>query len=404
VEGTRVRDLRRYWLAGAADLLGSHATGLVFPLVVLAVGAGPVAAGALGTVSAVGRFAAAPLAGVHADRRPRRALMTGSALVAAATLGLVAAGVATGRASWPVLLVAALVEGVAAAVYAAAAAGAVRRLLPPADPERAVAALRARDQGAELVGPTLGGVLYQVTAWAPFLADAASYLVAAVLVRSIHTDLGPDRPSPSTVRGDLSAGLRFVWTRPFLRFVVLWAAGVNLLLGALYVDVVLTARLHGASAAAIGFVLSASGAAGLAGSLAAPWLVRRLPAPVLVVGVSWLLPVLVVLLGPATGTWRYGAVLAAVAFVSPALSVVFGTRAILTTPDGFQARVGTVLGTLGEGAASFAPLLAGVLVGFARPGVVAVTFGAALAALAVYATANRAQLRPAAAEPVAVGR
>ncbi len=399
----RRRDFRLYWLAGAADLLGSHASGLVLPLLVLALGGSPLTAGVLGTVAALGRVVLEPIAGVYADRWSRRALMIGAALVAGAAMGTVAIGVATGAVSLPLLFGAALVEGLAAAVYAAAAAGAIRAVLPLAEPERAVGALRAREQGAQLVGPGFGGALYQLASWAPFLADALSYLIAAGCVRAIGADLRPERSEVDgaarpSFRTEFGAGLRFVWGQPLLRFVGLWAAGVNVIFGALYFHVVLVARLRGASAVSIGLILTLAGAAGLVGALLAPRLLAVIRPRTLVIAASWLMAGIVALLALTTTTWMYGLLLGLVFAVSPALSIVFQSRAIMLTPDGLQARVGTALGTLGEGAGVAAPLLAGLLVGAFAPATVAVLFGAALAGLALYATANVRHLRPTPAE------
>jgi predicted MFS family arabinose efflux permease len=405
LSGDRRRDFRLYWLAGAADLLGSHASGLVLPLLVLALGGSPLTAGVLGTVAAVGKVAVEPIAGVYADRVSRRALMIGAALVAGAALGTIALTVAVGAVSLPVLFGAALIDGIASAVYGAAAAGAIRAVLPTDDPERAVGALRAREQGAQLVGPSFGGVLYQLAGWAPFLADAVSYLVAAGCVRAIRADLRPERPQPSEVdsagrpsfRAEFAAGLRFVWRQPLLRFVGLWAAGVNVIFGALYFHVVLVARLRGASAGSIGLILTLAGGAGLVGALLAPRVLGLIRARTLVIVASWLMAGIVALLALTSTTWVYGLLLGLVFLVSPALSIVFQSRVIMVTPDGLQARVGTALGTLGEGAGVAAPLLAGLLVGAFSPATDALLFGVALAGLALYAGANVRHLSTAAA-------
>ncbi|MGN9913822.1 MFS transporter [Phytohabitans sp. LJ34] len=397
------RDFRLFWVAGAADQLGSHASSLVTPVLVLAVGGGPVEAGLVGTFGALARFGVGPFAGVYADRFSRRTQLSAAAVVAAAATGVIAIGVATGTMTWPALLGAAIVQGAAAGWYAAASAAALRRVLPAERPERAVASLRARGQGAELVGPGIGGGLYQLAPAAPFLFDTISYLVSAGLVRLVRADLGPDRrPGPdgsSGFRADLVAGVRFVFQQPFLRFVVIWAGGINLALAALYFHVVLVARMNGASAASIGLILMVSGAVGLVGSLLTPRIMSVVSGDRLVAGASWLLVAVVISLALVESTWQFALVLSAVALISPALSVVLTTRAIMIIPDGMQGRIGTVLSTVSEGAAAFAPLLAGFLVAVTAPLLVAALFGAGLAALAWYATRNRHHVTPPPAPP-----
>jgi hypothetical protein len=89
--------------------------------------------------------------------------------------------------------------------------------------------------------------------------------------------------------------------------------------------------------------------------------------------------------------------------VSPAISIVLQAKAIASIPDRLQARVGTALGTLSEGCAAVAPLLAGAMVGLLSPATIAVLFAAALALLAWYATANSGHLRPSTSDAAAAG-
>jgi predicted MFS family arabinose efflux permease len=396
----RARDFRLFWVAGAASEVGSHASALVLPLLVLSLGGSPVTAGLLATAAGAVLYGLGPVAGVYADRWPRRTMMSLSALVAAALVGVVAVGAATGTLSLPVLFGLAAAEGAAAAAFAAAASGSLRRLLPADHPERGLAALQARQQGVELAGSTLGGLLFQLAAWVPFAVDAVSYAVAAACTRRIGSDLRPEREAPAERArplADLAAGLRYVGRQPFLRFLVVWSAGVNLAFGVLYFHVVLAARLAGAAPAAIGVVLTVATAAGLAGALLAPRLLARVRPATVVVTASWLLAAVVVPLALVTATWAYALLLGVVSLVSPAVSIVFQSRAVTSVPDGLQGRVGTALRTFGEGAAVLAPVTAGALVAAGTRAVPAVAFGGTLALLAAYATANVRHLRPAGA-------
>ncbi len=396
----RRRDFRRFWVGGAISRLGSHASSVVLPILVLSLGGSPLLAGVLGSVGAGVKVGVAPFAGVYADRHSRRGLMVGSALVSALAMAVIAVTVATGSASWPVLFASVAVEGFATAVFAAAASGSMRAILPPDDPQGALGLLQAREQGAQLAGPGFGGALFQLTAWAPFLADALSYVVAAVFIRGIRSDLGPHsdsaaEPPARTLRAELGAGARFMWTNSFLRFVVLWAAGVNLIVGALFLEVVLVARLRGTSAGAIGLMLTVAGCAGLVGALIAPRVLRRVRVNLLVVAVSWAIAAVLVLPAIVSATWTGGLALGVISFLTPALSIVFQSRAILLTPDGMQGRVGTALSTAAEGTGALAPLLAGLLVSWRHPGAVALLFAAGLAVLALYATLSMHKLRSA---------
>nr|WP_276145544.1 MFS transporter [Streptomyces acidiscabies] len=352
---SRVRDFRLLWTAGAIDGLGTHASVLVLPLTLLGAGYPSSLVGLLATTATASGLAVSPFAGVLADRWPRKPMMIGASLVAAAAMGTVFAAVAWDRVVFTHLLAAAVVEQTASACYLAAAHGTVRRLVPPADYPRAIGSLQARDQATQIVGPAFGGVLYQLARWVPFLADALSFLLSAALVRAVRAELSPERDTPgASFRSELAQGIRFVWTDGFLRFVLLWTAGLNAVLGALYYHAVFSAQSRGASASSIGLILTFSVVGGLVGALGAPWLVRLLPRALVVAAASWIMVPAAVGLAFTTTTWGYGLLLGAVSLTAPSVVIVLHARAVLVVPDTLQARVGTVLGTAGEGLAACA--------------------------------------------------
>ncbi|MFY1627016.1 MFS transporter [Micromonospora sp. WMMD723] len=385
-------DFHRYWIAGAIDQIGSQATGIVLPLLTLAVTGSPAAAGLVGALALTGRLVAAPVAGVLADRLPRQRMMVVSLLVAAGAMTAILVSVAAGVPTLGLLAAAAFVEGVAQSGYEAAGAGAIRRLLP-ADDQKALARLEARNNAARIVGPLLGGALYQLARWLPFLADVVSYLVAAALVATIRTDLTPERRERTSFRTDLREGLRFVWRQPFLRFVTIWAAGINVTFGALVYYAILTAGRQGAPAASIGLILTIASVGGLVGALAAPMVFSRVRPVTVIVFASWAMVGLVVAMSQARQTWSYGLLFGLVFLLSPLLGVIFQSRVIALTPDGLQGRVATVMGTVGEVLQTPAPLLAGVLVAWYSPATVALVFATALALLATYTTLVARRLR-----------
>lgn len=388
----RARDFRLYWIAGGIDALGSHSSSIVLPLVAIAITGSPTAVGVVGALAVAGRLAAAPVTAVLADRLPRRSMMIGALLTAAAATGVVFGALLTDTLAIGVLAAAAFVEGAAQSGYESAGAGAIRRLLP-ADDHRALARMEARNHAAQILGPLLGGALFQVARWLPFLADFVSYVVAAVCVAAIRTDLTPGREEHTSFVGDLRAGLRFVAGQPFLRFVTVWAAGINFAFAALIYAVILISDRRGAAPVSIGLVLTVASIGGLLGALATPRVVQRLRPAVTIVVASWAMVVLVAALVAARQTWSYGLLIGLVFLLSPLVGVLLQARAILVTPDHLQGRVATVIGTVGEVPQMFAPLLAAVLVAHVSPAVVALSCAALLAVLAGYATDNIGLLR-----------
>ncbi|WP_314219400.1 MFS transporter [Streptomyces zaehneri] len=434
------RDVRLFWCANAADSLGSQASGVVLPLLLLGLGYSPAVVGLVAGVSTAAGLILGPLVAVPADRGARKRVMFWSAVVSALAMGSVALAlaVAEGRPSLVHLLAAVLVERTATACYEAAARGTVALISRPGNLPRVVAGLEAGDRGALVAGPALGGMLYQVSRALPFVLDAVSYAVTAVCVRAMRSNLRADRtdsadavdrthrstdpvdrthraegapesagsaaqdgsvprpvarPAPrsvgrtwSALAAEASAGVRLVRTTPLLRLVLVWTTTVNGVLAALYYDAVFTLQESGHGGTPMGLVLALSGAAGLAGSLAAPRLVRGLNPVRAVVTVSWLMIPLAAALATARGPWAYGALFGGFCLIMPLATVILQARAIQGTPPELQARAGSVLATAAGGAAAVAPALAGFVTAHAGAAVPALASAGVLVLLALHTT------------------
>uniref|UniRef100_A0AAU2VHY7 MFS transporter n=1 Tax=Streptomyces sp. NBC_00003 TaxID=2903608 RepID=A0AAU2VHY7_9ACTN len=405
------RDVRLFWCASASDALGTQASGVVLPLLLLGLGHSAAVVGLVAGVSTAAGLLLAPLAAVPADRGARKPVMFWSATVSALAMAGVTVAVAAGSPPLALLLGAVLLERFSTAVYEAAAAGTVAMIAPPADCPRVVAGLAAGDQGALILGPALGGALYQAARALPFLADAVSYAVAAGCVRALSSDLRPERrtgagcgadgeaeqadarPHPARrIRDELGAGLALVRTSPFLRLVLTWSTTVNGVIVALYYGAVFTLQKGGHGGGPMGLVLALSGAAGLVGSLAAPRIAGRIGAARLLVTVSWLLVPLAAGLATAEGPWMYGALFGVFCLLMPLVGVVLQSRALQETPPGLQARTAAVLTSAVGGSAALAPVLAGVCVSRVGTAAPAVVCAAVLAALAWRTTVVRSRL------------
>jgi len=174
-----------------------------------------------------------PLAGVVADRYPKRAVLTVTQLVlgiTAATLGLLAV---TGLAQpWHVYLLA-FVFGTGAAFDVPARQAFVNEMVSPDRLTNAVALNSASFNLARMIGPALAGLLIAAlgsgvtaTGWV-ILVNAATYAAVVVsLARMRSSELTPTTPI-ARARGQLREGVRYVRGRPDLLLVmgVLFCAG-----------------------------------------------------------------------------------------------------------------------------------------------------------------------------------
>ncbi|MFI1050089.1 MFS transporter [Streptomyces griseoruber] len=423
----RHRDLRILWWVNAVDGLGSQASGLVLPLLLLESGHGPGTAGVLASAAALTGVVLGPLVALPADRGRRRRLMTGSAALAAVGTGVLALACLGRPALWVVVTLA-LTERLCAVTYEAASRGALVRLAARDELPRAAAGLQVGDQVALVVGPALGGVLFQLARPVPFLADALSYAAAALGVRAIRTPLDTPAPAPapgsadpdpgsdpdpdpgsrrgerwSARLGAARAGVVTVAGSPVLRLVLVWTSTAGGALTLLFYTALFRLGADERSAAA-GLVLAASGAAGLLGSLIAAPAVRRLGAARLLTLAAWLLPVPCGSLLWADGAVGWGAAFSGLSFLVPLITVVLSSVAVARTPAALQSRTAAVLASSSALAAAGAPTLAALLVTAWSPRTPALLCTALFGALAVYTWAKAPGVLRAAGAAAATGR
>ncbi|MFF4505779.1 MFS transporter [Streptomyces sp. NPDC001401] len=363
----RNRDYTLWWSGTALSNLGTSVSTLAFPLLILATAGSAAAAGTVGTCAGAGLLVGLLPAGVLADRHSRRAILIGASLVQLATMAAVFWLVAAGHPWLPAIAALALLQGLASAAFRGAAAPVVRRVVPAAQLKAAYAGAEARDYGAQLAGAPLGGLLFSLARWAPFLADALSFAAVTIASALLRTALGPD-PGParpgarSSALRDLGAGLAHIRDRAFLRYALLWLALMNLFLGGVGFLFVVALRQHGASSTRIGAAEALATACALGGALAAGRVVRRVPGRRLVLGVSWMMPIGVAALVPLAGRpWLAGLCLGASTVLVTPLNVVLTSHVMATTEDALTARVASAMGLAAMGLGWLAPLVCGAL-------------------------------------------
>lgn len=413
VGGPRSGDVRLLWSANASDALGTQLSTVAFPLLLLHLGHSPTTVGLLAGISMLMVLVCGPVVAVAADRGLRKPVMVASAALAAAAMAVVAVSASTVRPPLGLLVSALLVERVATACFESAVRGTVALVSGPEAVVRTVTGLEAGDRAALVIGPALGGVLYQVSRALPFAADAVSYLVTAVCVRCMRSDLRADEPSPGSehtgtdVPGQRSrtparhgrafaqeaaAGIALVWSSSRLRLVLVWTTTVNVALAALYFTVLFSLQ-HTSGPAAMGLVLALSGAAGLVGALTAPAVVRRLGGTRTLVGVTWLTVVPASAVAFMTGAWGYGICFAALCLILAPATVVVQSAAIADTPPHLQARAGAAIAIVNIAGAALAPVVAGVLVTHSGASATPLACGVSLTLLALLTTARGRHLK-----------
>ena len=393
----RNRDFLVLWSAQLVSTLGSQVSLVAFPLLVLALTGSPAKAGLVGFANTVPALVFYLPAGVLVDRHDRRMVMVACSAAGAVALASIPLALALGHLAFGQIVAVAFVQGTVTAVFSLTEQGALPLVVDPAQVPEALARNEARREGARLAGPPLGGVLYGIGRAVPFAADATSYLACTLGLLTIRRPLQePRAASPRRPLAEVAEGVRWLWRTTFLRSTALAVAGANLIWSGLDVVLVVRAREHGASPAAIGVLFALFGVGGLLGAVAAPAITRRLAVPVIVIGAFWVEAATVSALAATHQPLALGAIVAAAVFCSPAWNAtVVGARLTLT-PDRLRGRVNSAARLLSGSMVPLGALAAGLLVTAAGTTATLLLFGAwqALIALACMSAQSLRRAQP----------
>lgn len=396
------RNFTLLWTGDVLSELGSQATTVAMPLLVLALTGSPAKAGIVGLARSVA-YPLAPLpAGVLVDRFDRRHVLMACAAGRGVAMGSLVAALALGRPPFLQLVAVAFLNAALWSVAMIAERGLLPAVVPEGALADAVALNEAREAAATIGGPPLGGALFGVGRALPFLADAATFVAAVVAVWGVRVEprVTSTGAAPGPARAAIAEGLRWLWRAPFLRAGSLLYAAANVTIASVELLAVLIARRHGASSAGVGVAFAVIGAAGVASALLARPLRRRLPTRPAVLCEPWtfaaLLPVLLV----SRSALAVGGVVGAMVLpMATSSSIVVGQRLALT-PDHLRGRVQAAASFTAGSIGWIGPLGIGLL--FEHAGETATVLALTGWALAVAAVATAsAGLRQIPAAPAA---
>ena len=399
----RNRDFRLLWIGSAISTLGSRVSGIAYPLLVLALTGSPANAGVVGFAGTLPYLLLQLPAGALVDRWNRKTVMVVCDVGRGLAIGSLIVSLFAGSLGLVQIIIVAFVEGSLTVFYSLAEPAAVRHIVRPAQLPAALGQIEARDRGAALAGQPLGGFLFGLGFWIPFAADMLSYLASMaglLLIRTRFQSRADRYPREGQMISDIVTGLVWLWRQPVLRDTTVVVAGSNLLFQAVVLMVIVAARDLGASPAMVGLVLAGSGAGGVLGALAAPFVQRRLSMTRVVIGVNWVWALLMPVLALAPDPLLLGITLGFMAFVGPIWNVAISVYELTITPDELLGRVRSVGGVVAWGVMPLGSLLGGYLLDYFGTSPTAIVLAVLMLLIAIGATlspairkAGRAPLR-----------
>ena len=352
------------WSGQVVSTLGSTASTVVIPLLILALTSSPEAAGIAGALRAFPYLVFSLPVGALIDRWDRKAVMIRCDIGRAIAVASIPVAIAFDALTlWQIYAVA-LVEGSLFVFFNIAEVAALPRVVTPAQLPQAAAWNEAGFGVANIVGPSFGTVLYQAFGRSvPFIADAVTYVASIVSLMRINAPFHTERAAATrNLHKEVAEGLRWLWGNPLIRYMAFLTGGLNLINAATPLILIVLAKQMGAGDGAIGVIFSAAGIGGIAGSLVGGQIQRRFTFGQVIVAVIWVSALLLPLYAIVPWYFLLGAVGAAINFVVPIYNVVQFSYRLSIIPDRLQGRVNSVFRLLAFGFMPVGAALSGVLI------------------------------------------
>src|SRR5262249_10751132 len=223
----RNRDYRLLWSGQAVSSVGSEASQLVLPLLILSLTQSPAQAGFAGALRALAYLLLGLPAGALVDRWDRKRTMILCDAGRALALGSIPLALALGRLTVVQLYLISLLEGALFVFFTLAESAALPRVVAKGQLPAATAQSEVTGGVVTLVGPSLGGALFGVTRALPFLVDAISYAASVLSLAWIRLPFQEERPPQTlSLRAEMREGLLWLWREPVVRSLALLHGGL----------------------------------------------------------------------------------------------------------------------------------------------------------------------------------
>jgi predicted MFS family arabinose efflux permease len=396
----RNRDYLLLWGGQAISSVGSSASELALPLLILSLTRSPAQAGLAAALRSLAYLLLGLPAGALIDRWDRKRTMIVCDAGRALALGSIPLAWAVGHLSMAQLYLVSLVEGTLFVFFGLAESAALPHVVAKAQLPAATAQNEVTGGAVTLVGPALGGALFGVARALPFLVDAISYGASALSLCWIRLPFQVEHPSQierpyadkaqiQRLRAEIGEGLRWLWREPVIRSLALLHSGLVFCVSGMTLLLVVIAERQHAAPAAIGLMLGIGGLGGMLGALLGAQAHKRLNLGQIMVGAFWLFAVLWPLYAVAPSLLALGTILAVFWLVDEVYDVAQISYRLALIPDALRGRVTGSIRLVVFGCDSLGIALTGLLL--QQIGVLGtiVCVGVALVLLALAVTLNR---------------
>jgi MFS family permease len=381
-----LRDFRLLWVGESVSLLGDQFYFVALTWLALDLTGSGLALGTVLMFAAIPRAAFMLIGGAVTARWSPHAIMFISNAARAVLVGGLTALIALhGTALWHLYLLA-LLFGTFDAFFYPAFQSFVPRLVADEELEPANSLIQGTSQLSVLIGPGIAGVLIAATGTAAaFGIDAATFVFAAVTVWMMHSsgrlvartaasdgsaaaseteETQEPEPKGRGLLADVLDGLRYAWSDPIFRSLVLIVAAIDFsFVGPINIGLATLAKMRFAEgAAAFGVMVSAFGAGALVGTVIGGLIGRPNRRGLIIIGITTVMGLALAMIGWVPGLFSAIGVIAVLGVASGLINVLALSWVQLRTEKRFLGRLMSLVMFASQGLAPLSYIIAGALV------------------------------------------
>ena len=358
------RDFMLLWTGQAVSSLGTTITQTAYPLLVWDLSHSAALVGLVGGLGTLPYIFLSLLVGALIDRWDRKRLMILCDIGRAINLASVLVVMILGRLTVAQICANTLIEGTFYVFFNLAEASCLPRVVSKEQIPLATSQNEATTGTTVLVGPALGGALYTLSQFVPFLADAISYVVSVITLSFIKVPFQEQREARQQRKllAEIREGLAWLWHQPLIRYIAFLTGGCNFIgAGLIPILLVLVKQQHGSSLV-YGTILTIGGVGAIAGSLLGAPIQKRFRFGPVIICTIWFEALCFPLYAIAPNPLLLGVISACLFVAGPIYNVVQFSYRISLIPDELQGRVNSVFRLLAFGFQPFGFALTGLLI------------------------------------------
>lgn len=365
---------RAWFTADTATAVGVALRYLAISLVGYSISGSTAAAGWLGSAAAIAQQLCAVFGGTFADRHDRKRLIIINAVVGFVCWGTVMALLMAHSLTYAVLLVIAVTSSAINGFLGPASDAMLKSIVNASNYPKARSLNEGRDATVNMAGSPIGGFLFSIAPWLPFLVTTVMYAMAGVAACSIARPQQPSNSSAGHTKStsshplkaslvsfahDFAQGWSWSLHRKMLLVVMVASALVNFGINGLQYGIQLHLMSRGIDGTSIGFINTGVFIAMLIGACIAGKISDK--APVGIVVRLGFIAVCVCAI-PLACTDNYWVILVANSLMClplPMVNALLLGFVFAKTPDTMQGRITVTLTVPAQALSAFASAAAG---------------------------------------------